>query len=845
MITPAQLRTENLTNPLGIDRSCPQVQWLPTNARRQTAWQVMAHSGDHLLFNSGKTAGDETICRLPLPFTSRTRIDWQVQLWDENDIPGPAASAWFEWGLAHADWQAKWINPELPHPDDQRQPASYLRKRFSVSGPGAARLYITSHGLYDVFLNGSHLDGWLLAPGSSQYDRRLQVQTYDVTAMMSPGNNELIITLGDGWYRGCVHNTLDTNTFGRDLALLCQLEVNGYPILVSDESWQASQRGPLGCNDMMMGEEYDSRRWPIGEDDWHGVTVQSYGYENLVGSNTVPVVPFKSFGAKLLRTPAGETVLDFGQNMAGYVQFCVDAHAGQTITLAHGEVLDENGNFTIANFQNPSKPECYQRIRYICREGRNEYRPTKCYFGFRYVKVEGDIELRTEDFSAVAISSKMEDTGFFECGVPSVNQLFHNAVWSMRSNFVDVPTDCPTREKSGYSGDLVTFVHTAMYLMDCWPVLDHWLAEQAATQFEDGCVRQVAPNGRVRGLWDGGAGWCDSMELVPWQMMRRYHNPAAVRQHYGAIRRWLLFVLERSKVTREENQDLPAELQPYFADQGMHWGEWLEPDTDVTHTQLLRHIGAHGEPEIATAFLSYGCRAISEMARALGRAEDAAFFAEAAEKARAAYRYRFVPNGRIEEPCRQCRYVRPLAMGLLNEGEKQAAADALAENISRRGNHLNTGFLSTHELCRVLTDNGHAKTAYDLLLQPEYPGWLYPISKGATTIWESWDGVAADGTVSKSMNHYSFGAVVGWLFDRVCGIVVEDGVITLRPYPDPRLGYAKARYRSPLGEITSEWHYEGERLCYCFGIPCGRQATVILPDGTRHTVGPGHHSFAC
>lgn len=843
MITPIQLRTENLTNPLGIDRSYPQVQWLPTNARRQTAWQVIARSGDDLLFNSGKTIGNDTICRLPLPFTSRTRIDWQVQLWDENDIPGPATSAWFEWGLAHIDWQAKWIDPELTHPDDQRQPASYLRKHFSAPQTGTARLYITAHGLYDVYLNGTHLDGWLLAPGSSQYDRRLQVQTYDVTTMLKPHNNELLVTLGDGWYRGCVHNTLDTNTFGTDLALLCQLEVNGQQILISDESWQASQRGPLGRNDMMMGEEYDANRWPIAEDDWHSATVRNYGYKNLVGSNAVPVVPFQSFDAQLLHTPTGEMVLDFGQNMAGYVQFSVDAHAGQTIILTHGETLDENGNFTTANFQNPRKPECYQQVRYICREGKNEYRPTKCYFGFRYVKVEGDIELHTEDFTAVAISSQMEQTGFFECGIPAVNQLFHNAVWSMRSNFVDVPTDCPTREKSGYSGDLVTFVHTAMYLMDCWPVLDHWLAEQAATQFDDGCVRQVAPNGRERGLWDGGAGWCDSMELVPWQMMRRYRNPAVVQQNYEAIRRWMLFILNRSEATREENLDLPADLQPYFADQGMHWGEWLEPDTDVT--QLLRQIGTHGEPEIATAFLSYGCRAMSKMACALGKTEDAAFFARAAEKAREAYRYRFVSNGHIEEPNRQCRYVRPLAMGLLNEEEKQSAADVLAEIVVRCGNHLNTGFLSTHELCRVLTDNGHAKTAYDLLLQPEYPGWLYPVSKGATTIWESWDGVAADNTVKNSLNHYSFGAVVGWLFDRVCGIVVEDGTIVLRPYPDPRLGFARARYHSPLGEVTSEWHYEGERLHYCCGVPCSQQAAVILPDGMRHTVGPGFHAFVC
>lgn len=838
MIHATNLCVNHLKTPLGIDGADYWCSWLPTGAKRQSAYQVCAYMRGTLIFDSGKVNSGTTHCNLGNSIPSKARVDWTVRLWDENDAPGEVSESWFECGIAKADWHALWIDPELPHNASIRQRASYLRKDFFVPECEKARLYITAHGIYDACINGIHVDGYLLSPGSSQYDKRLQVQAYDITALLRCGENEILVALGDGWYRGCTHNDLDTNTFGTDIALLCQIEANGEVIAVSDESWQASQSGPLGLNDMMMGEEYDARKEIT---DWHAVTVQDYGYDNLVGTNTVPVTAHDTFSPKIIRTPAGETVLDFGQNISGFVRFSLDAREGQTLILTHGEVLDENGNFTISNFQNPRNPNCHQRIIYICKDGRNEYHPTKCYFGFRYVKVDGDVSVDGSEFTAVAIYSDIPQTGFFECGIPKVNQLFKNALWSMKGNFVDVPTDCPTREKSGYSGDLVTFCHTAMYLMDCWPVLNRWLSEQTATQFEDGAVRQVAPNGRPRGYWDGGAGWCDSMEIVPWRMMRRYADTSAAETHYESIRRWLLFCLERGKITREENQDLPIELQPYFIDQGMHWGEWLEPDNNVM--QIMMNIGMHGEPEVATSYLSYGCNAMADMAKALGKKEDAVFFANAAQMARAAYRYRFIPEGNIIESKRQCLYVRPLSMGLLDKSEQQVAADTLAENVKAIGNHLNTGFLSTHELCRVLTDNGHADTAYDLLLQPEYPGWLYPVSKGATTIWENWKGVAEDGTVKDSMNHYSFGSVVGWLFDRVAGIVVEDGSITIRPYPDKRLGYAKAKYLSPLGEIISAWRYEEGQYIYEITIPCNAEAKVILPDGREFNLSAGSYIF--
>lgn len=840
------LETEHRKHPTGIDCQFPRFGWNCQGGIRQSAYQVQVKGGDdQILWDSGKVFGAEMQTRYGgAPLGSRTRAAWRVLLWDENGEPGLwSEEACFELGLLTVnDWKAKWIDPELPHDPAERQRASYLKKTFSITETENARLYITAHGIYDAYINGSHVDGYFLAPGTSQVPKRLQVQTYDVTRLLRPGENELIVTLGDGWYRGSVAYDMDVNTFGTDIALLAQLEVGGVPVAVTDESWQASQHGPLGLNDHMKGEVYDATRCPI--ESWHTVTVREWDLENLIGTDTLPVAAHERFSAKLLRTPAGETVLDFGQVIAGFVELALTASAGQKLILTHGETLDENGNFTIENFQNPKKPFCAQRVEYTCREGWNYYHPTKCYFGFRYVKVEGDVPIDGSEFTAVAVYSDMEQTGWFSCGNPDVNQLFENALWSMKGNFVDVPTDCPTREKSGYSGDCQAFCHTAMYLMDCWPVLERWVAEQAATQFEDGCVRQIAPENRPRGLWDGGAGWCDSMEIVPWRMARRYGDNSILEENYETIKRWMCFCLNRAKKTRLRHCLLPKQLRDYLVDTGIHWGEWLEPGTNALNQMFyMANIFLNGAPEVATAYLSYGCGILGDIAQRLGKREDSAFFAEASEKAKAAYRHQYIPNGRVKNARRQCLTVRPLALNLFEEAEKAPAAAELAEQIRRNGNQLNTGFLTTHELCRVLTDNGQARTAYDLLLQTQRPSWLYAVRKGATTIWESWDGVDEAGKVYSSFNHYAYGAVVGWLFDRVCGIAVEDGKISIRPYPDPRLGYAEAVYRSPVGTIRSAWKYEGDQLLFSVSIPSNTETRIQLPGEQPKLVPAGEYTF--
>ena len=760
--------------------------------------------------------------------------------------------------------QAKWIDPELPHEKTVRQPASVLRRRFDLpetvklsadavsnetaadhaasAALPAAELFITCHGLYEAVLNGHRVGEYVLAPGTGDYKKRLFVQKYDVSGLLKPGENELVVTLGDGWYRGAVGIDGLTNYYGEDLALLCALTVNGTPAVVSDETWEASQDGPTRENDLQQGETYNARKENI--DAWHPVTVKDFGYENLMPDEGVPVLMQERFEGRLLRTPNGETVIDFGQNLAGFTELRLTAKAGQKLTLWHGETLDENGNFTQKNFDpgDRNKAGIPQKLEYICKDGLNVWHPRFTIFGFRYAKLETDADLTDAQFTSIAVYSRLPQTGFFECGNADVNRLFLNSLWSMRSNFCDIPTDCPTRERAGWTGDAQVFAPTAVLLADCYPVLRKWLGECRLAQKEDGLVQNIAPvnnaGSMISNMLQGSAGWGDACVIVPWVLYNAYHKKEILEENYEMMRKWLSFVGKRARKTRLSNLKNP--YRRYLVDQGFHFGEWCQPDVD--NMAAMKTAMMHGMPEVATAYYFRSARLMVKIAKILGKEKDAEKYAAIAEGAKNAYRFTCTKDGKIESD-RQCEYVRPVAFGLLEGAEAQAAADALNALAVKNDYHLNTGFLSTPDLLTVLSDYGHADTAYRLLLQEEKPGWLYAVKKGATTIWETWDGVREDGTVHDSLNHYSYGAVTGWLFTGALGIRLERGHVSFAPHPDPVLQYAKGHVNTVFGTVGAAWHYEDGICHYSFTVPYGQTAKVTLPDGRDLTVGDGTTSF--
>ena len=714
------------------------------------------------------------------------------------------------------------------------RPASYLKKTFSLSQTGKATLYVAAHGIVCCYLNGVRLSD-PLCPGPAEYDRRLPYAEYDASSALRIGENELLIVLVSGWWRGKMTNDGLINIYGNDVALLCVLQTEEGAV-VSDESWLASQEGPVRFSDLMDGELCDARLEPSA---WHAVTTYPFGYAALVPMSPAPIREKKRLKGKFIRTPKGALLLDLGQNIAGYLELDFTGEAGKRLVMTHGETLGSDGELTLENFQSPNN-HVKQRVEYICREGRNHFVPSGSYFGFRYVGLEADFPLSEEMFTAVAVWSDMEDTARFRCGEPLVDQLFSNAVWSWHSNAVGVPTDCPTRQKEGFTGDLQVFLHTAMYLSDCKGFVENWLSDLAATQFDNGRIKQIAPDPRPCKVFDGGAGWCNAFEIAVNALWERYDDISVCERFYAPLKKWMDFLIrEASASTREENKDNP--YSQYLLDAGMHWGEWMEPGIDAA-TQL-RNTALHGEPEIATAYLANGCKIMSDLCAALGKSEESAYYASVREGAVKAYRFSFLPEGEIVSD-RMCRYVRPLAFGFLEGEEAARAAASLNALVMQHDYRPNTGFLTTHALLRVLTDHGYHETACRVLLQRGCPGWLYAVERGLTTIPERWDPYDEQGVPHESFNHYAYGSVAGWLFDSVLGIRLCRRTLTLVPHPSRLLGEAEGEYRSPFGNILSGWKIEGDAVSFRFCVPEGLPCTLQLPDGSKRALPAGDHRFS-
>lgn len=834
------LKTEHMTNPIGLGIAVPLLSWNCEKGTYQTAYEVSAFSQSREIWNSGKIEDSSMQCCFGGKLTSKQCVQWKVRLWDENNDCGEwSEPASFE--MAFVDnslWKAKWIEPENDIDIEAQQPASIVRKSFEINKKGKARLYITCHGIYVPYINGKRVGDFVLAPGTSEYLSRLPYQTLDVTDYIQVGMNEIVIELGDGWWRGCNGIAGVRNLYGTKLALLCQLEVDEECILISDEEWEASQDGCNRSNDLQMGEVYDANSSP---NRWQKVKVVDYGYDNLICTNSVPIREQECLPAKILKTPKGETVLDFGQNMAGYVEFDVLAKKGQRIVLTHGEALDSNGNFSdasIAAGQN-RKEELHQKIEYICKEGQNHYKPKFCIFGFQYVRVETDISISEENFVAHAVYSDMEETGKFICSDERINKLVKNTLWSQKSNFCDIPTDCPTRERCGWSGDAGIFVTTGLFLTDCYPIFRKWLNEFGAAQGADGKASNIAPrcgnNDFFTSLYEGSSGWGDACVIVPYTLYKYYGDVHILEENYETMKKWLQFCEKRAHRSKFKNYFKKNPYRKYTIDTGIHWGEWLEPNIDMV--AYTKEIFLEGAPEVATAYYSYSSRLFSEIATILGKEKDAKKYKQIAENAKAAYRFTQLPNGVINST-RQCQYVRPLAMNLLEPEEALQAAKDLNRLVIENDYHLNTGFLSTPYLCQVLADYGYVETAYRLLLQNTSPGWLYAVEQGANTIWESWEGNLAEAGVA-SLNHYSKGAVVAWLFNGICGIKLDGANLEIAPKPCSLLEYASAEYNSPVGKIKSSWKYNGEYIDFEFEIPANIHGKIILPNGKTQEVKPG------
>ncbi|MBQ6384221.1 MAG: family 78 glycoside hydrolase catalytic domain [Clostridia bacterium] len=696
-----------------------------------------------------------------------------------------------------------------------------FRRQFAAEKqPAKAELEITALGIYEAQLNGRRVSDYVLAPGWTSYEHRLQVQTYDVTGLLQ-GENELRVTVGRGWFRSPMPGWLDSEDKKRRYQQPCGLIASlrlcyadgSEETITTDEAWQWAE-SPVRFSEIYDGEIYDARTKPDG---WQPVRPLAWSKDILIPQEGEEILETERVAAcRIFRTPGGDTVVDFGQEVTGYVEFTLDAKAGEKVFFDHAEVQDRDGNWYNENYRSAKA-----QVTYICRDGRQTWHPRLTFFGFRYIRLlSWPGEPKPESFTAVVVHSGMRRTGWLKSGNAMLNRLFSNIVWGQRGNFLDVPTDCPQRdERLGWTGDAEVFIKTAAYLFDTERFFRKWLRDMAADQRPSGEIGQVIPD--VMPEADGSAAWGDAAVICPWQIYQTYGNPEVLADQFACMKAWVDFITSVTK-------------QPDLWIDHFHFGDWLGLDAPSGSYK-----GSTREDFIASAYYAHAAELVVKAGRLLG--QDVSVYEALKERIVAAFRRTF-PTYET-----QTEHVLAVHFGLAEDPQK--TADALAAMVRADGTQLRTGFVGTPYILHVLSAWGHADVAWDLVLRREYPGWLYPVSKGATTVWEHWDGIHEDGTFwsadMNSYNHYAYGAVADWIFEQAAGLThAEDqpgfAELIYAPHPDARIGWLRARLDTRQGTVSALWEYEGDKIRCELETPV---KTLVRLNGTERRVDPGRYIF--
>lgn len=834
-VTITDLRCDNKVEPVGVDTKVPRFSWKISSDKRNTmqlAYEIKVLDGKKAIWSTGKVNSDQSVMvdYGGPALASATQYNWMVRVWDNTGVVSPwTKPAGFITALYNvSDWKAKWIEAGFAENEKER-PAQYFRKAFSSAKKiKQALAFITAHGIYEAQINGKRVGDQYLTPGWTSYKTRLQYQTYDVTGLLQKGKNAIGVSIGNGWYRGFLAWGDNKNIYGKTLGLLFQMQLKytdgTSEWIVSDGSWKSSE-GAIRFAEIYHGETVDAREEKAGwstaafnDASWSGVKIGDYANNNLLATFNEPIRKKEIFTpAKLIITPKGEKVIDFGQNLVGWVQVKVKGKAGDQIVIKHAEVLDKFGNFYTENLR-----AARATATFILKGDREEeFESHFTFYGFRYIKVEGvEGALDPARFKAVALYSDMDRTGDFTSSHPLLNQLQHNIQWGQRGNFLDVPTDCPQRdERLGWTGDAQAFSRTAAFNFDVNNFFAKWLRDVEADQLPNGSVPFVIPNVLGPGA-SGSTGWADVANIIPWNSYLAYGDKRILDSQYKSMKAWVGFMEKNSK------NDL--------WNVGFHFGDWLfyRPfdDNDGSSAVTDKYL-------IAQCFYAHSTQLLINAARVLGNQADVQKYTDLLKRIKEAYQKEYVTgSGRLVSGT-QTAYVLALNFDMLPVEQRELAADRLVENIKRYGNHLSTGFLGTPYLCHVLSRYGKTDMAYTLLLQETYPSWLYPVKMGATTIWERWNGIRTDSTFEpasmNSFNHYAYGAIGDWMYRVVAGLdTYEDGPgykhIMIQPIPGGGLTKAQASLKTHYGLAVSGWTKEGEDMIYNVEIPCNTKATVIL-----------------
>lgn len=851
MLKVQKVRMEYLENPVGVS-GLPWFGWVldsDGNNIIQRAYQLQLAFDESFLepaYDSGWVESEESVhvtaegCRVE----ACTKYYVRVRVRDDNEESGFSDTAYFVTGILNSrEWKASFITAETPEDKDNSK-STYLRKDISLSGRVKnAYVCTTALGLYHFYINGEKVGRDQMAPGWTSYHKHLCYQTHEVTSLLEEGDNTLAAMVGAGWYKGKMGFLHLRNNYGERTAFLMQLlvryEDGREEIFATDESW-CGMDGAVTFSEIYDGEQYDARLecpgWKERGSDIQGFrTVETLDFpmEALTAQPGSRVTAMEMLPAKeVFVTPKGETVIDFGQNLTGWVDFRIRGTAGAEAVLRCFETLDAAGNVYTDNLRTAK-----QTIGYICKgDGAEEYHPYFTFQGFRYIQIlSWPSRISKEDFTAHALYSNMEQTGTFRCSNPLVNQLQHNILWGLKGNFLDIPTDCPQRdERMGWTGDAQIFCRTACYLMNTYTFFRKWLKDVAADQTVDGGVPHVVPDiisGKEEDDWllsqgtHSAAAWADVAVINPWTMYLIYGDKVILEEQYESMKKWIQFM---------ENH-----ARDYIWNYKLQFGDWVALDAEEGS-----YFGATPNDLTCTAYYAYSTRLFAKIAGILGRESDEREYSALYEKITDKFRRTFFTEEGDMTAQTQTAHIVALYFDLVPEQLRARTAQRLVELLEKENGHLVTGFVGTPYFCHALSQNGYVKEAYKLLQQEDFPSWLYQVKKGATTVWEHWDGLKPDGTMwsadMNSFNHYAYGAVGDWLYRVVLGMEVDEkdpgyhhSIIS--PQTGEDFAYAEGTFESAYGPLKVRWDKgaeENERLLKVT-IPHNTTAELRLEKGAK------------
>lgn len=847
-----ELRVNHITEPRGYCYEPVSFSWKveeAEGAKTQKYARITVKKGMEVLYDSGE---DETADSLDYPvqleMEPRCRYDWTVSVTADNGETAEASS-YFETGKQREAWQAQWITPGKEIVDADAMAGYILEKTFQVKEKKDARLYICGLGVYECYINGKKVGDEYLAPGYHSYDFHLQTSVYDVSAYLAAGENQIQIWLGEGWFKSRLgFDGGFKNLYGDQLYAIAELYADGELVMATGEDW-LSRVSPIVFSGIYDGEIYDARL-ENSQKTCGAVCAAPEKCGELTGRYNLPIVKKESFHPiEVIVSPKGETILDFGQNLTGWVEFDCALPEGTQIRLTACEIL-QDGCFYHENLR-LAKTE----FIYISNGRKAHVRPHFTFYGFRYMLAErkdGKRDGKDADgawialektckeynFTAWHLRSDFDQTGWIVTGDAQVNQLFSNALWGQKDNFLDVPTDCPQRdERLGWTGDAQIFSETACYNMYMPAFYRKYLWDMRAEQnILDGAVPNVVPRIKEGMIAEyGSCPWADAGVIIPWNVYLHYGSRTLLAETYPGMKAWVDY--ERKLEEKEEGGHLIKS--------GFHFADWLALDNEQPGP-----FGATDPLYIASAYYYRDAQIIAKSAEILGYEKDAREYAQLAKEIKEAVLAKYFDEDGLCVCHTQTGAAMAIMFGLTDENTGKEG-DALSKRVSDNQNHLNTGFVGTTILCPALTETGHHKQAVDLLLNEDYPGWLYSVKLGATTIWERWNSVMPDGHMNpegmNSLNHYSYGSIEAWMYGYIAGIrALEPGFrrALIEPHPDERLGFVECTLKTAAGTYQSNWKYKEDGLVsYEITVPFGCTGEIRLPDGRQFTAAAGTYIY--